>query len=96
VTITVLRPVSSATMSDEPKILDRTAVGALIGMQPNTITIYLRESLPGGRFESNPFPAPDGRVGGAPWWLPSRADEIREWDADRPRGGMGGRPRSAG
>jgi hypothetical protein len=78
--------------------MNRAQVGALIGVAPDTITIYMRESREGGRYaeggEYRPFPAPDGKFGPSPYWLDSRADEIRAWAIGRPRHGVGGRPRS--
>lgn len=94
-TITELRPVAFRPMGEQP--LDRVAVGRLVGdgVAPDTVTIYLRESRDGGRYESNPFPAPSGFVGRSPYWDADRADEIRAWDARRPGTGSGatGRPR---
>lgn len=95
-TITAERPVTFRTMTDEPNILDRTRVARLIGVQPDTITIYLKESRPGGRYESKPFPPPDPDLsfGRSSVWRASRKDEILAWAHARPRHGIGGRPRS--
>lgn len=71
-------------------------VAKLLGpsIKPKTISTYMSESKRGGRYEKHPFPEPDGRIGRAPWWLPSRADAIRKWDVERPgQGAGGGRPR---
>ncbi|MFB6392708.1 hypothetical protein [Polymorphospora lycopeni] len=80
--------------ADGLPVLDRKAVAELLGLEPKSISQYLFESRPGGRYEHHPFPAPDDRIGRAPWWRPERADEIREWAANRPgQGAGGGRPR---
>jgi hypothetical protein len=99
-TITLERPVSSGPMTEERPIvagaLSREAVGKLIGehgVSENTVSNYLALSAPGGRYERNPFPAPDGKFGGALWWDPARKDEILAWDAARlGRGAGGGQP----
>lgn len=93
-TITDFRPVAWPTMTDEPNILDRTAVGNLIGVEADTVSIYLRWSKPGGPYESRPFPAPDRKFGRSPAWSASRTAEIIAWAVERPRHGVGGRPRS--
>lgn len=62
--------------------LDRAAVGAILGIDPRTVTTY-RERYPD-------FPAPDGYIGRSPWWLAERAAEIRAWAESRP--GRTGRP----
>jgi hypothetical protein len=80
-------------------------VATLLGptIKPKTVSTYLTESREQvgkgararrGRYASHPFPVPDGTVGRAPWWRLERADEIRQWAADRPGQGVGGgRPR---
>lgn len=65
-------------------VFDRAAVAALLGISPATVTRYLCHSRPGGRYTSHPFPAPDGRVGGGPWWDGGRRRELTEWAAARP------------
>ncbi|MEU2169596.1 hypothetical protein ACH47V_26450 [Micromonospora chersina] len=77
-------------MSTEQPFLNREAVAVLLGVEPKTISQYLTESRPGGRYAQHPFPAPGGRLGRAPWWHPGRADEIRDWDAEWPGQGVGG------
>jgi hypothetical protein len=81
---------------EEPNILDRTAVGKLIGngVTGETVKQYQKASKPEGRYARDPFPEPDGVFNGAPYWLASKSDKIREWDARRQRPGVGGRPRS--
>lgn len=72
------------------------------GIKPKTVSQYLSESRqeprPDGtkrRYADHPFPAPDGRVGRAPWWRRERRAEILAWAAERPgQGAGGGRPRS--
>jgi len=69
--------------------MDTEDVGRLIGagIAPASVTKYLRESRPGGRYAKHPFPDPDGTVQGCYFWLKSRAGEITEWDAGRPKRG---------
>jgi hypothetical protein len=75
-------------------MLDRTAVAALIGVQPKTISQYLTESREGGRYAKHPFPMPDGHIGKGPWWRRERERDIKAWAAARPGPGAGGgRPR---
>lgn len=77
-------------------MLDRTAVAALIGVQPKTISQYLTESHEGGRYATHPFPKPDGYIGKGPWWRRERKAEIKAWAAARPgQGAGGGRPRKS-
>jgi hypothetical protein len=71
-------------------ILDRAAVARLIGVEPETISNYLNQSKPGGRYADHPFPEPDGYVGRSPGWRPERANEIRAWADGRPGQGVGG------
>jgi hypothetical protein len=81
------------TVDGQP-VLDTKAVGAILGVKPKTISQYLVESNPGGRYASHPFPTPHGRIGNSPYWLPGQTDEIRQWDATRVgQGKGGGRPR---
>ncbi len=79
----------------ELPVLNRAAVAALLGLKPKSISTYLTESREGGRYEKHPFPQPDGTIGRAPWWHPSRREELLEWAAARPgQGAGGGRPRT--
>lgn len=83
-------------MAGQP-FLARVDVAALIGARPDTVSRYLTRSRPGGRYETDPFPAPDGRAAGGPWWRPERAEEIRAWcERRRDRSGVGGRPSRGG
>lgn len=93
---TLAWPVLSPGMTEEPNIMTREQVGELIGggVSGETVKAYQKQSRPGGRYERNPFPAPDGYFNRAPYWLASSADKIRAWDAARERPGIGGRPRS--
>jgi len=84
VSVTMLAVSSLDVAGDEPNILDRAKVAALLGVEPRTISVYLQRSKPGGRYASAPFPAPNGTFGGRPWWAPDRADEIKRWAAARP------------
>lgn len=78
----------------ELPVLNRADVAALLGLKPKSISTYLTESREGGRYETHPFPQPDGTIGRAPWWHPDRRDELLKWAAERPGQGVGGgRPR---
>lgn len=80
-------------MPDEP-FLTREAVGKLGGVGKETVSRYLTRSNPGGPYADDPFPAPDGKYGKAPWWRFGREDEIRAWfERRKDRSGVGGRPR---
>jgi hypothetical protein len=82
---------------EEVPVLDRAAVAALIGVRPKTISQYLVESGPEGRYADHPFPAPDGRIGRGPYWLRKREKEIRKWAETRAgQGAGGGRPKQGG
>lgn len=75
-------------------MLDRTAVAAILGVKPKSVSQYLTESKGEGRYTKHPFPKPDGYIGRGPWWHREREQEIREWDTKRPgQGAGGGRPR---
>lgn len=79
-------------MSDE-RDLDRAAVAALLGVEPDTITNYLNQSREGGRFAGHPFPAPDFKAGRSPVWRAERRAELIAWAQARPgRGAGGGQP----
>lgn len=78
----------------DPPVLDRTAVGALIGVSGYTVSRYLVDSRDGRRYAGHPFPAPNGHIGKSPWWHPDRRAEIEEWARTRVGAGTGGgRPR---
>lgn len=81
----------------EIPFLNRAAVAELGGVRPETVSRYLERSRPDGRHADDPFPAPDGREGKAPWWRLDRAGEIKAWFGRHPRVapgvGYGGRPR---
>ncbi len=70
--------------------LTTTDLAALLGVQAATIRHYRADSLPGGRYESHPFPAPDDKLGNAPCWKASRRQELLDWAASRPGQGVGG------
>lgn len=85
---------TSESLGGAAPVLDRATVGKILGVRAKTVSQYLTESRPGGRYEQHPFPAPSGYIGRSPWWACERVDEIRYWDAARPgRGVGGGRPR---
>jgi hypothetical protein len=84
------------TEHDDLPVLDLRAVAALRSWKPKTVTNLLYLSKPGRQLArlGNPFPAPDGRIGRAPWWRADRINEIVSWKDPRPgRGAGGGRPR---
>jgi hypothetical protein len=65
------------------EILDRAAVAARLGIDPDSVTRYVHRKQ---------MPAPDGRAGQSPWWYETT---IAEWEPTRPgQGAGGGRPRS--
>lgn len=77
----------------DPNLRTTADVARLLGVKPATIRHYRADSLPGGRYAEHPFPAPDGKLGAAPYWRAERDEEIRKWAADRPgQGAGGGRP----
>lgn len=85
-------------------MLSTTDVGRILGEErrdgrtgplgQKTVSQYLVESAPGGRFEKNPFPAPHGHLGNRPFWLPEQEAAIRDWARSRP--GQGARTDLAG
>lgn len=79
-----------------PPVLLLDDVAALFNppVKAKTISTYLSGSRPGGRYESHPFPAPDARIGRAPYWRRERADEIKAWAASRAGQGAGGGPKT--
>ncbi len=72
----------TSQMPEDP--VDRRGVAALLDIQPNSVTRYLR--LYEARF-GHPFPRPVLYVGRSPIWSER---EVREWAALRP--GKTGRP----
>lgn len=75
-------------------MLDREAVAAILSVKAKTVSQYLVESRPPGKYADHPFPKPDGSIGRGPWWKREREQEFRDWAAARPgRGRGGGRPR---
>lgn len=96
-------------MPDQP-FLRRDDVAAIGSVKPKTISQHLFESQERirvraegtwrrGKYADDPFPAPDGYLGTAPWWALDREEEIRAWFRRHPgrtKGdGVGGRPRKA-
>lgn len=76
------------------RILDTAAVGALIGVNGDTIRKYVSHSRPsGGRYSHHPFPSPHARIGLSPYWLEEQVPEILAWHAKRPGRGHGGGPK---
>lgn len=78
-TILAMRPVASRDVT-EPNILDRAAVAELLGFTTRTVDEYRARY----RDTDHPFPEPDGFFGRSPYWLASRADDLRRWAATRP------------
>lgn len=52
-------------------------------LSSKSVSQYLVESRPGGRYADRPFPRPAGRVGQWPYWLPEQETEIRAWAEGR-------------
>ena len=75
-------------MSADEKLLDTTAVAALVGVGVPTIRVYLKrtraratEGLP---IRDQDFPLPDETFGQSPTWKPST---IQAWLSARPGSG---------
>lgn len=68
--------------SADAEILDRAGVADLLGVQPETVSVYR------ARTYKDSFPEPDGKIGGSAYWYRST---IEAWVATRP--GKTGRPR---
>ncbi|MET0711058.1 MAG: hypothetical protein ABWZ30_00940 [Jiangellaceae bacterium] len=76
-------------------VLLRSHIAAIIGVSDRTVSDYLLQSKPGGRYEHNPVPAPTGyldataprgwvppeqcRPGLKPFWAPELASAWRAW-----------------
>lgn len=76
-------------------VLYTADIADLLGVKAATIRHYRADSLPGGRYETHPFPEPNGKVGSLVYWEQDRAQEIRDWAAKRAgKGAGGGRPRN--
>lgn len=67
----------------ERRFLRTADVAALLGVKPETISVYRTRSRAGGAYAGHPFPEPDEVIGSAPLWFLERADEIKKWGADR-------------
>lgn len=97
-------------MPDKPffTVTDLAAIGARVqgveSMRGTTISQHLWESRESvmekgrqrpGKYHADPFPAPDGHLGKAPWWAKDREQEIVAWFERHPRrqvgDGIGGR-----
>ncbi len=97
--------VSGCAVPDLPVLL-MADVAAIGGVKPTSVSKALQRSKPGGRLAADPFPEPDGRIGGRegsrsgsrPWWSAERREEIEAWFGRyQDRSGVGGRPaKSAG
>lgn len=65
-------------------LLDTADVAHALNINRATVRRYLWESsAPGRRYSNNPFPKPDGSVGGSLYWLEDRLPEILNWGARR-------------
>lgn len=73
-------PVTFPIMTEQPNILDRAKVAALLGFTIRTVDEYRLRY----RTTATPFPEPDGYFGRSPYWLASRADDLRRWAESRP------------
>jgi len=71
-------------------VLYTADVAELLGVKAATIRHYRADSLPGGRYETHPFPEPDGKVGSLVYWEQAREQELRDWADKRPGKGVGG------
>ncbi len=89
-----------AVPADLPMLL-MADVAAIGGVKPETVSKALQRSKPGGRYAGDPFPEPDGRIGGRegslsgsrPWWSSGRREAIEAWFVrNQDRTGVGGRP----
>lgn len=58
-------------------------VSELLHIEPGTVRRYLYESKPNGRYASNPFPKPSGRVHKGLFWHRSQIPDIMEWNSKR-------------
>lgn len=70
-------------------ILYRADVARILGIQPDTVTRYMKRYPKGHEFE---FPQPDDPDSPFPYWDATRTDEIKAWRGPG-RGAGGGRPR---
>jgi len=59
-------------------------------LAPKTVSQYLVESAPNGKYADRPFPSPAGRFAGRPYWSPSQVEDIRAWARSGPGPGVGG------
>lgn len=71
-----------AKATNSAEMLDRAGVADLLGVQPETVSVYR------ARTYKDSFPEPDGKIGGSAFWYRST---IEAWAATRP--GKTGRPR---
>lgn len=67
------------------KVLDRKAVGLILGVAGRTIAAYQARYA-----DTHPFPAPAGTVGRSPYWTPDQVEAIKTWNQARPGQGTGG------
>lgn len=63
-------------MADTDEQLDRKAVAALIGVDPDSVTRGVRMGT---------YPEPDGHLGGRPWWWKSTLTGFEPPRPGRPR-----------
>lgn len=86
-----------------PGVLRVADVAKMWGVQPGTVSAYLKQSKPmvgdkPGRYASNPMPAPrymgEGKKG--PWWPESQRQALIDWFHGRLGLGHGTGGRRAG
>lgn len=67
----------------KPTIKNPTMERSTAPLSTKSVSQYLVESKPGGRYAEHPFPQPAGRIGQWPYWLPTQEREIRAWAENR-------------
>ena len=75
---------------ETPNTLTRAEVAEALGVDVDTVSLWIRMSKKGQLYAEEPFMAPDGKRGRSLYWFASRLPEMRAWKAARPRDGMGG------
>lgn len=84
-----LREIADELEAKRPVVyLSRAQIGAWFGVEGGTVAKWQERYA-----DTRPCPEPDVLVGSIPGWLPSRAQEWREWEAGRPGQGAPGRPK---
>lgn len=81
-------------------VLLRSHVAVILGVSDRTVSDFLQQSKPGGRYHDNPMPEPAGyqdatsptgwvpaterRPGLRPFWSPDQADALKAWRSGVP------------